>query len=322
MHDANRVRPGVEDGGRLPDGAQHARPLVGRRRRCDGGRPRGRAVACGCSATPTPDRPTPRPCSPATPFSATASPSRRGGASSSGSVASPRAACADYIPRPGTRRVVLADGRRRRPSEQRRAVERDARGRLARRSPATAWKVVRNEILTLDLRSLAFRSAAPMPSRRGLLWGTSMIDVGGTIYIYASKPRRPVRGPHDDGAPVRRPVVVLNGTTWNDQPLPSNPMRFRDRDGAPDTGPVPAGDRRAYGSGYLASAKRCDILCDDLTRGTRRPPRSVARGQRATRAGADHRRCATSSTYGGHMVPSRARLARRVERQPHQRLDG
>ena len=118
------------------------------------------------------------------PFYATPSPSSTAGAWSSGSAGSPARstttfpdpAPADwYWPMDG---VVDAANN----VVQLSALHVD---RVEAATAGYRWRVVRTEILTLDLRSLAFRSATPLPTGTGLQWGSSMIDVGGTIYIYA-----------------------------------------------------------------------------------------------------------------------------------------
>jgi hypothetical protein len=173
-------------------------------------------------------------------------------------------------------------------------------------APGFRWKVVRTEIITLDLRSLAYRGATPLPAGAGLQWGSSMLDVGGTIYIYADN--------LGDQYVARTTMAHLtdghwsywNGTSWSTQASAARPMRFRGRNGEPDTSPGPAPTIEPYGTGYLASAKRCDVLCDDLTAWYSPTPSGPWRAVNAQQGRVGITGAALGLVvYGGHMVPSR-----------------
>jgi hypothetical protein len=128
------------------------------------------------------------------------------------------------------------------------------------------WRVLRYEILKLDYHSLQLVGATPVPTAGGLLWGTSLMQSGGFDYIYANAP----------GAKqyVARalPQHLLDGqweywtgTTWSTNGAAVHAMTFKAFDRSADLGPYPGVTVFPYGSGFLASAKRCDLICDDLS---------------------------------------------------------
>jgi hypothetical protein len=173
--------------------------------------------------------------------------------------------------------------------------------------PGFQWRVLGTSMLTLDLHSLVVRSAAALPSPLGLSWGTSILQSGPTIYLYArgaTKPRQYV---------VRTTLAHLldgvwefwNGTTWTANPQVA-PMQFETYDGAPDTGPLPAVTVSADGNGFIASAKRCDILCDDLTAWYATSPNGpwFAVNENNGRILTTTTRYSAQITYGGHLFPA------------------
>jgi hypothetical protein len=168
------------------------------------------------------------------------------------------------------------------------------------------WRIVRNEILTLDYHSLQLIRATPMPTAGGLLWGTAMMQSGGYDYIYANQP----------GAKqyVARalPQHLLDGqwefwtgSTWSPNGADVRPMTFMYFSGNPDVGSYSGITVLPYGSGYIASAKRCDLICTDLTAWYSPTPAGPWRavnsnsGKIATTGAA-----AGLVVYGGHMVPA------------------
>ena len=128
------------------------------------------------------------------------------------------------------------------------------------------WRLMDAEFIALDYHSLVPLFARKMPSTAGLLWGSSILQVGKWIYIYA----RGGSTPHQYVARTTLQHLLdgnweyWNGSAWSTAPAVGQ-MKFRSYVGGPDPGPMPATMIDQYGSGYIASAKRCDLLCDDLT---------------------------------------------------------
>jgi hypothetical protein len=168
------------------------------------------------------------------------------------------------------------------------------------------YRLVRNEILTVDYHSLQLIKATPMPTGGGLQWGTTMMQHGGYDYIYANAP----------GAKqyVARalPQHLLDGqwefwtgSTWSANGASVAPMTFKYFSKNPDVGPYAAITVYPYGNGYIASAKRCDLICPDLTAWyspTAAGPWYAVNsnsGKIATTGVA-----AGLVPYGGHMVPA------------------
>jgi hypothetical protein len=171
------------------------------------------------------------------------------------------------------------------------------------------WRVVRNEIVTLDLRTLLVRSTSALPAGGGHLWGVAMHRDGDVVYMYA-------RGEGGRHYVARAPLNALTtgrrwqyftGTAWSSDASAARPMKFLTVNGADDPGPLPALTVDRYGSGYLASVKRCDLLCDDLTAWYSASPTGPWRAVNAN-AG----RVATTHggpglvVYGGHLARTRA----------------
>jgi len=129
------------------------------------------------------------------------------------------------------------------------------------------WKQLYNEVVTLDLKSLLWRGSHRMPTYGGLKWGTTMLTSGSFVYVYAV-------GSNSRQYAARTAVNHLqdglgwqfwNGTTWSTNPNSMVPMKFLTYTGATDPGPLGAVQIDPWNNGFLASAKRCDILCSDLT---------------------------------------------------------
>jgi len=174
-------------------------------------------------------------------------------------------------------------------------------------APGFQWRVLGTSILTLDLHSLVVRSAAALPSPLGLSWGTSILQSGPTIYLYArgdTTPRQYVARTTFahllDGA-----WEFWNGTTWVTSPQVA-PMPFETYDGAPDPGPLPAVTVSAYGNGFIASGKRCDILCDDLTAWYATSPNGpwFAVNENTGRVLTTTTLYSGQIMYGGHLFPA------------------
>jgi hypothetical protein len=171
------------------------------------------------------------------------------------------------------------------------------------------WREVDTRLIALDYHSLVPLFTRPMPRTALLLWGASMTQTGDTIYVYArggDKPRQYVArttfGHLLDGA-----WDYWNGHAWSSQPLVGQ-LKFRTAIGGPDAGPTPAVTVDQYGSGYLASAKRCDILCPDLTAWYASSPQGPWYAVNAN-GGAlltTTPRLARQVTYGGHLMQTRA----------------
>jgi hypothetical protein len=171
------------------------------------------------------------------------------------------------------------------------------------------WRLLDSELIALDYNSLVPLYARKMPSPYGLLWGTSILQVGNWIYIYArggDKPRQYV---------ARTTMAHLldghwefwNGNAWSTSPTPGQ-MRFRSYDGGPDPGPLPAATVEQYGSGYLLSSKRCDMLCDDLSAWYSTSPSGpwYAVNSATGRVLTTTTRYPSQIVYGGHLIHTQA----------------
>jgi hypothetical protein len=129
------------------------------------------------------------------------------------------------------------------------------------------WKQLYNEIMVLDLKSLLWRGSYRLPTYGGLFWGSTMLTSGGLVYIYAvgsgsrQYAARTAINHLQDGAGWQ----FWNGTTWSTNPNSMAPMKFITYGGANDPGPLGGIQIDPYGAGFLASTKRCDIFCPDLT---------------------------------------------------------
>jgi hypothetical protein len=138
-----------------------------------------------------------------------------------------------------------------------------------RNSSGFSFQVVSNDIITLDLHSLAPLGSAPMPAAGGVRWGTSMVDDDPTwVYVYGSNANnqryvaRTTRAHLLDGQ-----WQFSTGTSWSTNPALMRPMAFLTSDNQPDAGTsATAPNVERYGSGYIMSAKRCDSWwCNDVT---------------------------------------------------------
>jgi len=174
-------------------------------------------------------------------------------------------------------------------------------------APGYQWKVVRIDIVTLDLRSLAYKGASPMPTGGGLPWGISMIRQGDTVYLYAS-----VNGRHYAARTALTHLYdgkwefwTSNG--WSTSTAGLTPMTFTLYNGKADGGPFAGVTVEPYGSGYIASAKRCDLICPDLSAWYSPSPAgpwhavNLPSGQVMTTPAPPQR-----VAYGGHLVPTQA----------------
>jgi hypothetical protein len=128
------------------------------------------------------------------------------------------------------------------------------------------WRILNNDFLTLDYHALSLLSATPMPNGAGLLWGTDLMQAGGYDYLYAN-----AAGARQYVARAL-PQHLLDGrwqfwtgTGWNNDAASIRPMTFKLFDRSDDVGPYPAIMVYPYGTGFLASSKRCDLICDDLS---------------------------------------------------------
>jgi len=167
------------------------------------------------------------------------------------------------------------------------------------------WRLVRNEILTLDYHSLQLLRATPMATGGGLLWGTSMTQSGGYDYVYANAPgakqyvARAVPQHLLDGQ-----WEYWTGTTWSTNGANVHPMTFKLFDRSADVGSYSGVTVSPYGSGFIASAKRCDLICTDLSAWyspTAAGPWYAVNSDQGRIATTGH--AAGLVVYGGHMVP-------------------
>src|SRR5262249_12718359 len=128
------------------------------------------------------------------------------------------------------------------------------------------WKVMRDEILTLDLATLGMTASRPVPAPGGFRWGMSTAQDATYTYLYAvlSGERhyvaRTTRAHLFDGH-----WSFASRSGWSTNVADAFPMRFQNGTGAPEKGPLPALTVDQYGSGFIASAKRCDLICNDIT---------------------------------------------------------
>ena len=170
------------------------------------------------------------------------------------------------------------------------------------------WRLVRNEFLLIDLTTLAVVGTKVIPAGGGLDWGMSIAEDANYIYMYAS-----AAGAKQFVARTSRAHLfdtnweyyTANG--WSTDGSKVYPMRFQNFNGAPEKGANPAITVDSYGNGYLASAKRCDIFCPDMTAWYAQSPQGPWRAVN----NADGRVAwtpvgANQVAYGGHMVNTRA----------------
>ena len=79
------------------------------------------------------------------------------------------------------------------------------------------WRILDHKLVSLDLQSFAWRATEPMPKGNGFAWGTSMLQHGEWVYVYAltSGPKQYVARTHiehlHDGA-----WQYWNGAMWSD----------------------------------------------------------------------------------------------------------
>jgi hypothetical protein len=167
------------------------------------------------------------------------------------------------------------------------------------------WRVLDHKIVTLDLQSFAWRATEPMPRGNGFDWGSSMVHQGDWVYVYAVRD-----GPKQYVARTRIEHLrdgaweYWNGAMFTQIASEAVPMSFFTFTGTPETGPHPGVTVERYGSGYLASAKRCDLLCSDLSAWYAPTPQGpwYAVNNNAGRI-ATTTHPADRIAYGGHLVP-------------------
>jgi hypothetical protein len=172
-----------------------------------------------------------------------------------------------------------------------------------------AWRQVDTRIIALDYHSLVPLFTRALPTTASLFWGASMMQTSSAIYLYArggDKPRQYV---------ARTTLAHLldggweywNGHAWSSQAIVGQ-LSFRTSTGAADPGPTPAANVEQYGSGYLASAKRCDILCSDLTAWYASSPQGPwhAVNDNGGRLLTTTIRYPSQVVYGGHLMQTRA----------------
>ena len=132
--------------------------------------------------------------------------------------------------------------------------------------PAWAWQSTGADLLTLDGKSLVQRSAQPMPAPGGHVWGTAMISSGGYVYLYAHGPSSTLyvaRATPNNLADGH--WAFADGSTWTTNAAAMRPVVFQTASKAHDVGPSNGLNVNSYGSGYLLTGDRCDILCNDVT---------------------------------------------------------
>ncbi len=168
------------------------------------------------------------------------------------------------------------------------------------------WAIMRVDLVTLDLQSLAFRSAVPMPAGGGLQWGESILEDPDYVYIYA-------RVNTTSHYVARTSIAHLSdglweyydGAEWTASATQAQPMQFFTTGALPDTPPAAGLTVARDGTGYLASAQRCDILCNEIAAWY-----APSAAGPWTAVNDDGGRVATTTapqgliTYGGHLVAS------------------
>jgi hypothetical protein len=128
------------------------------------------------------------------------------------------------------------------------------------------YKLIRNDFLVIDLATLAQVGVRPIPSPGGKLWAMSIAEDSDFVYLYAVESgarhyvARTTRAHLFDGH-----WEFASSHGWSTDPADAYPMRFQNFDGKPEKGPLPALTVEPYGGGFLASAKRCDLICPDVT---------------------------------------------------------
>ncbi|HWS47407.1 MAG TPA: hypothetical protein VN636_16205, partial [Acidimicrobiia bacterium] len=170
------------------------------------------------------------------------------------------------------------------------------------------FKVESTELVTLDLRTLAYRSSAPMPSGGGSTnWGTAIVATPDWVYLYGQDGQsrqyvaRTTRAHLFDGQ-----WQFNTPAGWSTDASAVVPMQFQTDTGDADPGPTAAANVVPYGAGFVLSAKRCEILCDDVTAWYASNPNGPW-----SAVNSDSGRIATTVagpcqfTYGGHLVPVR-----------------
>ncbi len=175
--------------------------------------------------------------------------------------------------------------------------------------PGFNWTILENDFVVLDLQSLAVLRTVPIPAHGGLRWGTSILQSNGYIYMYAL----------GSGVPSRQYVArttlahlvdgaweYWDGSSWTTDASAVAPMTFNTFAGTTDNvSLLPAITVEPYGSGYLASAKRCDLYCNDVTAWFSTTPTGPWRGVNDNLGQiADTTMPDDARAYGGHIVPT------------------
>ena len=161
----------------------------------------------------------------------------------------------------GSRRVLLADGRRRRPGCRRRATQRDA-GQAHR---TERLSLVPGGVERHRHPRPAFTGLPGLGTDAGRRWrslghvdGRRRSDLGvsrtATTRTTSCTPARTTRAHLLDGK-----WQYSTGTGWSTNPTALRPMLFRTADNQADSGTSASSPNvERYGAGYILSAKRCD----------------------------------------------------------------
>ncbi len=169
-----------------------------------------------------------------------------------------------------------------------------------------AFQEISNDLITLDLHTLTYRSSTPMPAGGGIRWGTSMMQDSHWIYLYGL-------GTDNRYYSARTTAEHLGdgrwqystGTSWSTNIAARQPLQFHTATNQPDSGTVASIDVEHYGTGYILSAKRCEAWCDDITAWYSNTPAGPWKA-----VNSDDGRISTTIiapgqiTYNGHLVPN------------------
>jgi hypothetical protein len=136
------------------------------------------------------------------------------------------------------------------------------------------FKTIGTRVATLSLPDLRVQSitALPLPSSAGTpLYGSGAVVSGGYTYLYGNRQITTGWLPRGEeyvarvAANVTGPWQYWDGTGWSANAADAAPMTFLRADASVDDPPVAGLTVVPYGSGWLASAKRGEIISSDVT---------------------------------------------------------
>lgn len=141
--------------------------------------------------------------------------------------------------------------------------------------PGWDWTSVGMRVATMSLPDLTVRSVTPLPFPTDAsvpVYGTSVtVAPDGYAYVYGSLsmpgPLFPIAQQYVARVPagLDGPWEFWDGTAWSSNSSDAAPMVFTKADGSPDDQPNAPLNVIPYGTGWLGSAKRVEIISPDVT---------------------------------------------------------